>query len=319
MIVSAERVLAAELPTDALARDVLGQIGAGEATFSRIARAAGGLQPASLSRALELLMTKSRAPTNGQSLRSRRRQPSRHALGIVHKLRGIIQFVERRPTPSLLPIFRSQQQAELLALILSDPAAEFTLAELTLRTGTPYASVHREIERAEVAGLIAVRLVGRTKLVRADMSSPYFEGLSDVLVKAFGPPRVIGSLIADIEGIDAAYIYGSWAARFVGEAGDRPVGDIDLLVLGTPDRDQLYAAASSAEQRLGRAVQVTIRAADWLKHGSGTFHDTVAGRPIVPVTQHLTSTATEDRSPATARPTRQPSAKSSTPTRRHQH
>ena len=58
LIVSAERVLAAEFPVEAQARVVLGQVGAGEVTFTTIARAAGGLQRASANRSLELLMTK---------------------------------------------------------------------------------------------------------------------------------------------------------------------------------------------------------------------------------------------------------------------
>jgi len=57
-IVSAERVLAAEFPADAQARAVLAQIGAGEVTFTKIARAAGGLQKASANRSLELLLKK---------------------------------------------------------------------------------------------------------------------------------------------------------------------------------------------------------------------------------------------------------------------
>lgn len=57
LIVSAERALAAEFPDASLARTVLGRIGAGERTFSNIARASGGLQAASLSRALDLLAT----------------------------------------------------------------------------------------------------------------------------------------------------------------------------------------------------------------------------------------------------------------------
>jgi hypothetical protein len=57
-IVSAERALAAELRAEALAREVLDQIGAGETTFSTIARAAGGLQATSAKRALELLASK---------------------------------------------------------------------------------------------------------------------------------------------------------------------------------------------------------------------------------------------------------------------
>ena len=224
--------------------------------------------------------------------------------------------MDRTPTPSLLPIFRSQQQAELLALVLGDPTIEHSLAELSKRTGIPYASVHREVERAGAAGLLASRLVGRTRLVRADVSSPYFGGLSDVLVRAFGVPWVIGQALDVIDGIDAAYVYGSWAARFSGEEGDRPVGDVDLLVLGVPDRDAVYAAASESERRLGRAVQVTIRSTDWLTEGSGSFHDTVVGRPMVPVPLIVTRTVQEDRSPGAARQHRLRPVPSSAP-RRH--
>jgi hypothetical protein len=231
-------------------------------------------------------------------------------------LRDIIQFVDRTPTPSLLPIFRSQQQAELLALVLGEPTIEHSLAELTERTGIPYASVHREVERAQAAGLLTSRFVGRTRLVRADVSSPYFDGLSDVLVKAFGVPWVIGQSLGAIDGIEAAYIYGSWAARFSGEEGDRPVGDVDLLVLGGPDRAEVYAAASEAERKLGRMVQVTIRSTDWLAEGSGSFHDTVVGRPMVPVPLSVTRTDQEARSPRPARRHRQRPVPSSAPTRR---
>ncbi len=55
LIVSAERTLAAELPTESLAREVLGKIGAGETTFSSIARASGGLHASSAKRSLDLL------------------------------------------------------------------------------------------------------------------------------------------------------------------------------------------------------------------------------------------------------------------------
>lgn len=58
LVVSAERTLTAELPAEALARSVLDQIGAGERTFTTIARAAGGLHATSAARAMEILTNK---------------------------------------------------------------------------------------------------------------------------------------------------------------------------------------------------------------------------------------------------------------------
>jgi DNA-binding transcriptional ArsR family regulator len=196
-------------------------------------------------------------------------------------MKSILLIVERQPSPSLLPILRSQQQGEILALLLGDPDLEISLTEIAERTGAPHPSVHREIERAEKAGLVTTRKVGNTRLVRADTASPYYAGLADVLTKAFGVPAVLAEVLRPVGGISSAYIYGSWASRHAGRPGQRPVGDIDLLVLGEPDRDQLYDALSAAENRLGRPVQATIRGADWLDAGSGSFHDTVTSRPLL--------------------------------------
>lgn len=204
--------------------------------------------------------------------------------------------MERGSTPSLLPILRSQQQGELLARLLGDPELELSLTDLASLVEMPVSSVYREIERAESAGLVTSHKVGNTRLVKANTDSPYYAGLADVLVKAFGPPQVLADELGAVDGIDSAYIYGSWAARFSGDTGERPVGDIDVLVLGSPDRDHLYAAIAAAEQRLGRPVQVSVRAVGWLATGTGNFHATVTQRPLVPITLPGDRTATDSRS-----------------------
>lgn len=142
-------------------------------------------------------------------------------------------------------------------------------------------SVYREIQRAEQGGLITSRKISNTRLVRADTASPCYGGLAEILTRAFGVPAVLTEALRDVNGITAAYIYGSWAARHHGQPGQRPVGDIDVLILGEPDRDQLYAALSTAEQRLARPVQATIRDTAWLESGSGAFHNTITSRPLL--------------------------------------
>lgn len=195
----------------------------------------------------------------------------------------ILRFVERSGSPELLPIFRSRQQVELLADILDDPGREQSLADLTRRLGIPTASIHREIERAERAGIVRSRRVGKTRLVSADTASPYFAPLRQILVSAFGVPAVLRRVLVDVGDVDEAYIYGSWAARWHGEVRTRPVGDIDLLVLGHPDRSRLYAATHEVGLLVGREIQAQIRAPGWLQHGTGSFHDTVVNRPMVRV------------------------------------
>ncbi len=136
------------------------------------------------------------------------------------------------------------------------------------------------------SGTTSATPTGRTsgptiRKLKSILLCPYYAGLAEVLTRAFGVPVVLAEALRDVSGIAAAHIYGSWAARHEGQAGQRPVGDIDVLVLGEPNRDQLYAALSTAEQRLARPVQATIRDRTWLESGSGAFHDTITSRPLV--------------------------------------
>lgn len=91
LVVSGERALAAEFPTDAQARTVLDEIGSGERTFTNIARAAGGLTAASLTRSLELLGTK-RVVTREVPLSTSRSKEARYRVADPY-LRFWLQFI----------------------------------------------------------------------------------------------------------------------------------------------------------------------------------------------------------------------------------
>lgn len=77
LLVSGERVLAAEFPAPSQARLVLSTVGAGERTFTAIGHKAGGLQQASLARALTLLRDK-RVVAADQPLSTRASRETRY-------------------------------------------------------------------------------------------------------------------------------------------------------------------------------------------------------------------------------------------------
>jgi predicted nucleotidyltransferase len=183
--------------------------------------------------------------------------------------------------PPLLPLLRSRLQAELLTLILLNPGREWTLTELAHQTGASVATAQREVARAEQTGVITSRRLGNTRLVTT-ANSPLTEPLTELLLRSFGPRHVIAAELATVAGIDAAYLFGSWAARYTGEPG-RPPADIDVLVIGRPDRDTLYDAATHAGQRLAREVNTTIRSAEWWQTGNDVFHRQITSRPLVPL------------------------------------
>jgi hypothetical protein len=73
-----------------------------------------------------------------------------------------------------------------------------------------------------------------------------------------------------------------WAARYTGQPG-RPPADLDVLVLGTPDRDDLDDAAQRASPRLAREVNITLRSPTWWEQSTDGFHTEITTRPLVTV------------------------------------
>ena len=68
----------------------------------------------------------------------------------------------------------------------------------------------------------------------------------DLLALTYGPAAILPELLARVDGVREAYIYGSWAARYRGEPGTEP-RDVDVLVVGDADEDDLDDVARAAE------------------------------------------------------------------------
>lgn len=183
-----------------------------------------------------------------------------------------------------MPIFRSDLQGRLLALLYVDPDAEFAISDLAERLGVHVSTVQREVDRLERAGLVTSRRIGRARLARADLTSPYSQELGALVRKVYGPVHVLARELAGVAGIEEAWIYGSWAARAHGERGPAPA-DIDLLVVGSPDPDTVDAAVARSEREIGIEVNVTILTPEtWRSSREGFIRTVRSGRLIeVPV------------------------------------
>ncbi len=187
----------------------------------------------------------------------------------------------REAAPAVFPVFRSRLTAAVLARTYIGEG-EYSIAELARAAGTDTGTMAREIKRLEMAGVVRARMVGRTKLVQADRTAPFYRPLRDLVVIVLGPAQVLGEELAGLDGVSAAAIFGSWAARALGEAGPSPV-DIDLVVIGRPDRDDLHDAVGRARSRLGRDINtVVISASRWRADGD-PFLAELRSRPLVPL------------------------------------
>ena len=182
--------------------------------------------------------------------------------------------------PVLLPLLRSPAQARLLAAVLLDPDTERPVTELAQLARTSLPTATREVRRAEGASIVTSRLLGGTRLVRGHTATPLYRPLAELLLLTFGPETVLRELLSTVHGIEEAYLFGSWAARYHGEPGQRP-NDVDLLVLGEPDRAELDVVIAAAEQELRQGVDVTVRPLNAWRERTDPFLRFVRDRPLV--------------------------------------
>jgi len=173
-------------------------------------------------------------------------------------------------------------QGELLALLYLHPDGEYSLTDAAKHIGVTPRAVHAEASRLVAGGLVADRRVGNTRLLRAATGTLLTRPLTDLLAATYGPLPVLTDALRSVPGVQRGFIYGSWAARYFGEIGPVPV-DVDVLVIGTADLDDLEEAARHCEPVLGREVNIRrIRPDVWDGAGaSDPFLASVRSKPLV--------------------------------------
>lgn len=181
---------------------------------------------------------------------------------------------------SLMPIFRSTVQGRILAILVVRKDLEFAVSDLASRVETSLPTALREIRRLEAVGFVVVRSSGNMQLVRANQDHKLFTAMSEIILYSFGPIEILKDLVSELGGVRNAWIYGSWAHRYLGGDGADP-GDIDLLLIGDFDRSRAFDLAIKATQLIGKEVAVNnLSEVDWNNQESG-FVKTVRSRPMV--------------------------------------
>lgn len=151
--------------------------------------------------------------------------------------------------------------------------------DLCERLSAPRASVYRELQRLVGAGILERRRVGRNTLYRADEASPLVDPMRQLVARTLGIEPELRRRLSAVPGVDAAAIFGSFAA-----GGMRGDSDVDLLVIGEPDRDALERAVRDVEAVAGREINLSSYAAEEWKErvssGAG-FATTLLARPTI--------------------------------------
>jgi predicted nucleotidyltransferase/predicted transcriptional regulator with HTH domain len=152
---------------------------------------------------------------------------------------------------------RSKVRRRLLAYYFTNPLARHHLRGLAQRLSIDPSNLSRELRRLERDGLFRAEVSGRQKYFRLNRGYPLFREVRSIVAKTIGAVPLIAQSVRTIEGVEEAYLYGSFARNQQDAASD-----IDVLVIGTPPGEALADAIGKLERKLGREVNYTVLSRD---------------------------------------------------------
>lgn len=134
----------------------------------------------------------------------------------------------------MLPLLHSRTQGDIIAWIGLHPENEYSLVEIAEHVGVSPATVMREVDRLADAGLVTETRRGNTRLVKASQDIPVFRPLAELMAATFG----------------------------------RVPNDVDVIVVGSTDADELFDVEERASQALGRSGTKSTSAKSGQQHGA---------------------------------------------------
>jgi predicted nucleotidyltransferase len=148
---------------------------------------------------------------------------------------------------------RSKARQRVLAYYFANPTARLHLRDLAKRLDIDAANLSKELRRLEAEGLFRSEVSGRQKYFQLNREYPLLAEIRSIVSKTIGAPSLIAQSLKKIEGIEEAYLYGSFASN-----QQDAVSDIDVLVIGAPRSEVLAEAMGKIERQLGRDVSYTV-------------------------------------------------------------
>jgi predicted nucleotidyltransferase len=150
--------------------------------------------------------------------------------------------------------------------------------EIARRVRASPATVSTELAALKRLGILRSDAVGRSLVYSIDETSALVPDVRALVQKTLGVEALIREALTGLSGVESAYIFGSYAS-----GKERGHSDIDLLVIGHPDRHSLSERLAQVERTLGRDVNVVSRTEDQLRtrRKADSFWRRVLSGPIV--------------------------------------
>ena len=173
-------------------------------------------------------------------------------------------------------------QQNVLRLLYVQPEKSFYLKEILRLTGMGVATIKRELDRMEAAGILGMTRIGNQHHYQANPECPIYQELLAIVKKTFGITDEISSALSSVSGkIDWAFIFGS-----VASGKETATSDVDLMIIGDIGFSEVVGMLYPVQKKLGREINPKIYSREeWtqMRKSKDIFFKEVLSKPRMDV------------------------------------
>lgn len=174
---------------------------------------------------------------------------------------------------------RSELRRKLLTYFYLNRSARVYVRQLATALDVDSTNLSRELGRLEREGLLRSETEGRQRYYSINPQYTHLKAVLSLLQGTVGIVPTLRGALRRVEGIEQAYLYGSFAKN-----QEDAASDIDLLIIGKPDAATLALDVASLEMTLNRDVSYTVLRSQELKKklssGDPFFSDIWHGKRV---------------------------------------
>jgi len=132
-------------------------------------------------------------------------------------------------------ITKSEIRKKIILLFVYNPKDSFYINQIARLVETSAGNVQRELKKLEESGLLSKEKKGNSTYFKINANSPLFNDFKNIVDKTIGLKNILEETLKKTQGIDFAFLFGSYVK---GDFG--PDSDIDLYVIGDIREKELY-------------------------------------------------------------------------------
>ena len=147
----------------------------------------------------------------------------------------------------------TKNRAELLKLFFTNPDGAFYMQEIGRILEKKPGIFQRTLNNLVSEGILESEYKANARYFKVNRSYTLFKELKNIVFKTVGIKGSIGDVLKESGDIKMAFIYGSYA-----KAKENYLSDIDIVIIGAPNEDELVKKLDKLEEKLQRDINYKL-------------------------------------------------------------